>query len=243
MDIRFVLVSPAVAGNVGASARALKTMGFDRMRIVASDLHRDEKAMWTAHGSREVLEKAEMFPTLEEAVADRDFVVATTARRRGLRHEYYPPESLVPMIRNKGAAALRVAVVFGREESGLSNAELDLCDCISSIPLASPYPSLNLSQAVMLYAYMLSPLAAGRLRGPSKDPSGTEEPPAEAGEGREPFRALKGRVDALLRRLDFRGEDQIGRRILERIAAAGSDDIKLLHSLCARLEKYLPGGD
>lgn len=233
MDIRFILVSPAVAGNVGAAARALKTMGFRRLRVVGSELHRDEKALWTAHGSREVLEAAETFDTLEEAIADRDFVIATTARRRGLRHEYYPPEVLVPMIREKEIAALRVAVVFGREESGLSNSELDLCDCISSIPLATPYPSLNLAQAVMLYAYALSPLAAQGTHGPLG--AGSEPEPDEE----MPFRALKKRVEKLLDILEFEEADLVRKRLLERIAPLGADDIKLLHSLCARLEQKL----
>lgn len=233
MDIRFILVSPAVAGNVGASARAMKTMGFLRLRIVGSDLHHDEKASWTAHGSREVLEKAESYATLADAIADRDFVIATTARRRGVRHEYFPPEELVPLIRAKGDAVRKIAVVFGREESGLSNPELELCDCISTVPLASPYPSLNLSQAVMLYSYVLSPLV-GKLRFP-----GDDTPPVPEEDRESAFRALKDRAGKLLRRMEYDESDLIGRRILERLAPLSGDDIKLVHSICARLEKLL----
>ena len=266
MDIRFVLVAPAVAGNVGASARALKTMGFRGLRLVGSELHRQEEALWTAHGSRDILENAEVFASLREALADRDFVIATTARRRGLRHEYHPAGTLEEMIRRKGGAALRPALVFGPEESGLSNADLQLCDCLSSIPLAAPQPSLNLSQAVMLYAYLLSPLApypgrepgtqlparatGSRLRprgpgtalparGPEADFPAPEDPAELREDGGESFRALKDRAAALLRRLSPPAEDQVGRRLLERLAALDGEDIKLLHSLCARLEKAL----
>jgi tRNA/rRNA methyltransferase len=242
MDIRFVLVEPAVPENVGAAARAIKTMGFRGLRIVASEVHRDEKALWTAHGSRDVLEGAEIFDALKDALADRDYVIATTARRRGFRHDYYPPEALVPLIRDKGVSALRTAIVFGGEESGLSNRDLELCDCVSSIPLAAAYPSLNLSQAVMLYAYVLSPFAAGNMRGPGAVEAGVPEYLSESASdgvsGRGlPYRALKKRVGALLDFMEFDEKDLVRKRLLERLAPLSGDDIKLLHSLCARLEK------
>ena len=228
MDICFVLVAPAVAENVGAAARALKTMGFSRLRLVRSASQKKEEAYWMAHGAREILDAAQVFDTLEEALAGSDFSVATTARKRGMRHEYYPPEALVPLLREKGGGGL--AVVFGCEESGLSNHDLELCDCISSVPLAASYPSLNLAQAVMIYAYVLSPLS-GRLIA-EEEPSAAELPV---------FQALKDRAAALLSKLDTPG-DLVGRRILERLGALNRDDIKLAHSLCARLEKKLNHG-
>ncbi|MDR1931704.1 MAG: tRNA/rRNA methyltransferase [Spirochaetales bacterium] len=231
MDICFVLVAPALAANIGAAARAVKTMGFCRLRLAGACPHHENEALWTAHGSRDILDAAQIFDTLEEAVADRDFVIATTARRRGLRHEYYPPESLVPLIRGKDAGGLRAALVFGPEERGLSNAELALCDCVSSVPLAAAYPSLNLAQAVMIYAYVLSPLVL-----PPQQPRG-ETPLSEDAS----FRALKNRAAAVLARLEPAG-DLVSRRILERLAALNGEDIKLAHSLCARLEKSLAAG-
>jgi tRNA/rRNA methyltransferase len=245
MDICFVLVSPAVPENVGSSARALKTMGFSRLRLVKTAAHKEDAAAWTAHGSRDILEAAETFDTLKAALADRDFAVATTARRRGMKHEYYPPEALLPLLREIGGKGLRAAVVFGCEESGLSNDDLELCDCVSSVPLAAPYPSLNLAQAVMLYAYALSPLS-GVLAAPDGKyvfPSG--EAPRSAddflNDGLPAFKALKKRAAALLEALDM-PEDIICRRVLERLAALKKDDIKLAHSLCAKLEKKLTDG-
>ena len=231
MDICFVLVAPAVPENVGSSARALKTMGFSRLRLVRSTAQKKDEALWTAHGSRDILEAAEVFDTLEEALADRDFTIATTARRRGMRHEYYPPEDLPRLIQGKGEG-LRICLVFGCEESGLSNKELELCDCVSSVPLALARPSLNLAQAVMIYAYVLSPLA-GRLFSP-----GGKGSPPDAFSDAPAFHALKERAAALLAKL-YPPNDLVGRRILERLGALSRDDIKLAHSLCTRLEKRL----
>jgi tRNA/rRNA methyltransferase len=143
------------------------------------------------------------------------------------------------MIRDKGPAAARAAVVFGGEESGLSNPDIELCDCVSSVPLAASYPSLNLSQAVMLYAYVLSPLAAGEpvSGGILFGPAGPV--PVSGEDDGMPYRALKRRIEALLGLLEFDEKDLIRKRILERMAPLPRDDIKLLHSLCARLEQKL----
>ena len=231
----FVLVAPAVPENTGASARALKTMGFSRLRLVRSAAQKKEEALWTAHGARDVLLSAEVFGTLEEALADRDFSVATTARRRGMKHEYYPPEVLPRLIQEKGED-VSVAVVFGCEESGLSNHELQLCDCVSSVPLAAAYPSLNLAQAVMIYAYALSPLA-GRRAAPDGRYA-ADAPPRDSPRTESPaFPALKKRVARILAGAKL--PDLVCRRVLERLGALRREDIKLAHSVCAKLEKRL----
>ena len=83
MQFHIVLVEPARAENVGAAARAMKTMGFSSLRIVNSDAHRQPAAGWVAHGSQEILAEASTYATLADAVADVELVVATTARERG----------------------------------------------------------------------------------------------------------------------------------------------------------------
>ena len=230
MDLCFILVDPAVPENVGAAARALKTMGFSGLRLVGSDSRKEEKAQWTAHGSRDVLEGAAFFPNLAEAVADRDFVIGTTARRRGRRHEYHSPEAVLDLLAAKAGSISRPALVFGREESGLSNRELGLCDCLSSVPMAASYPSLNLAQSVMVYAYVLS--SRSGFKGPDPEERNSKGGGAE-------FRALKRRTELLLPKLGFPEGDLVGNRLLERFAALGLDDLKLLHSVCAELEKRL----
>ncbi|MGL5319583.1 MAG: tRNA/rRNA methyltransferase, partial [Aeromonas veronii] len=157
MKLYFVLVAPARPANVGAAARAMKTMGFDAMRLVASRVHEEEEASWVAHGAQEILTQAEAFETLPEALADMDLVIATTARERGRYQHYLTPGEIREQIRSKPSLN-KVAIVFGCEESGLSNEQLAEVDLISYLPLKVSYPSLNLGQAIMLYAYEMSQL-------------------------------------------------------------------------------------
>ena len=158
MDHFFILVEPAVPENIGASARAIKTMGFNNLRMVNPCDFRDGKAQWVAHGSREILDNAGVYKDLETATADLDFIVGTTSKKRRTNQDYYYPDHLKEIISSKQKSINKLGIVFGREESGLSNEELKLCDLISTIRLSRPYPSLNLSQSVMLYAYELSQL-------------------------------------------------------------------------------------
>ncbi len=152
--VYFVLVEPQTPGNVGAAARAIKTMGFRHLRLVnPCDIHQEE-ARWMAHASEDILEAAEIFPTLEAALADIHFAVATTQREREFHFPFFTPKELAaeitPLSRDH-----RIAIVFGREQSGLTNEEIRLCHAISTIPAAVSHPSLNLAQAVMVYAYEL----------------------------------------------------------------------------------------
>jgi TrmH family RNA methyltransferase len=112
------------------------------------------EALWLAHASEDILENSQIFPTLREALADKHFVIATTRRGRGLHFPYFTPEELgqkiIPVSQEH-----KIAIVFGREATGLTNEEIQLCHAISTIPAAASHPSLNLAQAVMLYAYEL----------------------------------------------------------------------------------------
>lgn len=225
MEICFVLVRPAVPENVGAAARALKTMGFARLRIVGSDAHRQRKAYILAHGAGDVLDGIQDYPDLAAALADVDFSVATSAKHRHDRRYNLSPAELRAALAVKGGSVGRVAVVFGCEESGLSNAELVLCDALTSIPLATSYPSLNLGQAVMLYAYELAALPP------------PPAVPADAGE----WRAVKLRLRAALERLEVAPDSPLAQWADERSAALGRDDVRFLHMLLARLEERLPG--
>lgn len=157
MEIVFVLVEPARGENVGAAARALKTMGFSRLWLVnPCDLSRE--ARWVAHESHELLDQARHFSSLGEALAEVDFSIASSARRRLDHDDYLSPAECRQALAGKTGSIGRAALVFGREASGLSGEELALCDAATSVPLAVEQPSLNLAQAVMLYAWELSAL-------------------------------------------------------------------------------------
>ena len=226
MNVSFVLVEPAVPENIGAAARAIKTMGFSGLRLVNPCEFKQGKARWVAHASGEILDDARVFPTLESAVSEIDFVVATSAKTRSVKGDHHPVEKLPEMILNKKESIASVAVVFGREESGLTNHELRLCHISTFVPMATRYPSLNLAQAVMLYAYILSPH-----QGLSEN---TEDPVSK-----HKFKAAANELKVLLAESRIARNPNIYNRIFERLALLGDNDINLLMSVMAALnEKY-----
>ncbi|HAB72809.1 MAG TPA: tRNA/rRNA methyltransferase, partial [Pantoea sp.] len=158
MRFPLILVSPARAENIGAAARAMKTMGFNELRIVASDAWQDPAARRVAHGAGEILDNLRTFDALSDALADIDFSVATTARSRAKFRYYATPQQVEAQLLEKRQWVNSMALVFGREDSGLTNEELDQVDLLTGIPMAQDYPSLNLGQAVMVYCYQLSAL-------------------------------------------------------------------------------------
>jgi tRNA/rRNA methyltransferase len=200
----------------------MKTMGFRHLRLVGLCKHLDDRALWLAHGSREILRRARTYPTLEEAVRGMDIVVGTTAKRRTVHHDRHTPHDLLPILRAKGPSVRRVALLFGREDRGLSNRELGLCDLVSSVPMRTTYPSLNLAQAVMVYAYALSPLGAG---------------PADTDASKRPneLRALKRQSAELLEQIGIAPGTSLHNRIMERLAVLGDGDMKLMHAARRRI--------
>ncbi len=226
MEIHFILIEPAVPENIGASARAINTMGFKSLRLVNPVNFPNEKANWLAHGSVDILNKALLFTSLEEASKDLDFIIGTSAKKRSVKYDYYPASKLLEIIQNKGSAIRNLGIVFGREESGLTNSELGSCDLVSYIPLASPYPSLNLSQAVMLFAYHLSQVGESvNVHNPKTNiPS---------------YSLLKTRIEEILQSTEMDPTSAKYNRIFERLSILGEKDIKLLHSIAIELIKKL----
>ena len=151
-NLSFILVEPEVEGNVGASARALKTSGFKNLVLVnpQTDINRPE-VLWMAHRSEDILHNVKIVPTLTDAIKDMRLVVATTQRRRRFKFPIYTPEEISEKI-EEIAESHPVAIVFGRERTGLSNRELLQCHIHSTIHTATREPSLNLAQSVMIYA-------------------------------------------------------------------------------------------
>jgi len=153
-NVSFILVEPRTPGNIGAAARAVKTMGFERLVLVNPCDFDVPQTRRLAHASEDILEKIQVFSTLPEALQDVYFAVAATNRLREYRTPIFNPEmlgeKLIPV-----SQAHHVALVFGREQTGLTNEEIRACHALTAIPAAVSHPSLNLSQAVMLYAYTL----------------------------------------------------------------------------------------
>jgi tRNA/rRNA methyltransferase len=153
-NVRIVLCETAHPGNIGAAARALKTMGLGRLYLVAPERFPDPQAEWLASGATNVLKAARVCANLDQALAGSAFTVACTSRPRGIA---------VPMVSAREAAARIIevareqpaALVFGNETFGLTAAEVGRCQLLATIPANPEYSSLNVAAAVQVLAYEL----------------------------------------------------------------------------------------
>ena len=229
-NIRIVLVSPIYGGNVGSVCRAMANMGVSNLTIAAPRrLNMDEAHIMACHAA-DILDNRSEFPTLAEAVADCGAVIGATARRGLYRqHAKTPRESAVKALETSRTA--RVALVFGREDNGLTNEELALCTHLIQIPTAEQYRSLNVAQAVMVCCYELFIVAGCYERPQEKSP----EAPSE----------LRERMFAMWRKtllgIGFMKEDKADHMMLglRRILSRGSltvDDVRILMGIARQAE-------
>ena len=149
-----ILVRPQMGENIGGAARAMLNFGLDRMRIVdPRDGWPNPRAVAMASGAGRVLDNAGVFPDVASAVADCDFVFATTARGRELVKEIVTPERAMAMARTMAAAGKKVGFMFGPERAGLENDDIIQANAIVTVPVNPDFFSLNLAQAVLLLSY------------------------------------------------------------------------------------------
>ena len=191
-----ILVRPQMGENIGGAARAMLNFGLDRMRIVSPrDGWPNPKAVAMASGAGRVLDFAGIFESVQAAVADCDYVFATTARGRELTKPVMTPERAMMLARELVAAGKRVGVLFGPERAGLENDDVAWCQAIITVPVNPEFFSLNLAQCVLLVGYEWFRL-------------GSEVPPEVMALGRTEFAS---------------GEDvaRLGDHFEERLAAAG----------------------
>ena len=155
--VRFVLVGTQHTGNIGSAARAMKTMAFTELVLVSPSRLPDETALAMAAGALDTLDNAVIVESLAEAVKDCHLVIGTTARSRRIGLEEFTPLTAMQRVRTvlMDNADSRVAIVFGRERTGLTNDELQLCNAGVMIPANPEYSSLNLAAAVQVLAYEL----------------------------------------------------------------------------------------
>jgi tRNA (cytidine32/uridine32-2'-O)-methyltransferase len=153
-NIRIVLVNTSHPGNIGAAARVMKNMGLKQLYLVEPKLfpHADATAM--AAGANDILEHALIFDTLEDALSDCQLVLGTTARSRKLRHQILEPREAAAQCAEL-SVDYPLAVVFGRERTGLTNAETDQCEILINIPTSPGFSSLNVASAVQILSYEL----------------------------------------------------------------------------------------
>ncbi len=152
MSIRIVLTGISHPGNIGSAARAMKTMGLERLCLVAPKRFPAAEATVMAAGADDVLRRAEVFPDVPGAVADCGLVIGTTARSRHLPWRTLEPREAAREIA-EAAASGEVAILFGSERAGLMNEEIELCQRLVTIPTGSDYASLNVAMAVQILAY------------------------------------------------------------------------------------------
>lgn len=150
----FVLIRPQMGENIGAAARGMWNFGLDRMRITAPrDGWPNQKAVAMASGAGRLLDEAQVFDDTAAAVADCDYVYATTARPRGLTKLVLSPEAAMRDARARIVEGQKVAVMFGPERAGMENDDIARANAIISVPVNPDFPSLNLAQCVLLTGY------------------------------------------------------------------------------------------
>jgi len=151
-NIDIVLVHTTHSGNIGGVARAMKNMGLTRLTLVAPVEYPAPEATWRAASAVDVLENARVVDTLDEAIADCQFIVGTSARERRIPWPVQDARRCAERVATHSASE-RVAILFGREDRGLLNEELQRCNLHCHIPTHESYPSLNLAMAVQVVAY------------------------------------------------------------------------------------------
>lgn len=159
-NVVVVLHEPQDLVNIAGVVRAMKNMGIRRLRLVRPAEFDSWRIGGIAHRSQDVVADAETLDSLPEALADTVFVVGTTARARTAQRNYWRPREVAPKIVHHAREGL-VALLFGREDRGLGNEDLDLCHAAAIIPTAPEYSSLNLAQAVLLLTYEVFLAARG----------------------------------------------------------------------------------
>lgn len=175
--IRIVLVETTHPGNIGAAARAMKTMGFSRLVLVKPEQYPNHEATARAAGADDILAQATVVDSLEAALTGCRLVIGSSARPRGISAPELDPRTGMAQVLTVGNDT-EIALVFGRERCGLSNDELDRCHYLVRIPSNPDYSSLNLAAAVQVLCYELRMSALSALPAPSP----TEPPPAAAEE-------------------------------------------------------------
>lgn len=234
---RIVLVGTTHPGNIGSAARAMKTMGLQRLELVAPQSFPDPQASANAAHADDLLERAGVHPSLEPALADAGLVVGLTARGRRLG---------APAIEARECAALAVAegrrhpvaLLFGREHSGLTNEEIDRCHYVVHIPANPDYPVMNMAAAVQVMCYEL------RMAALSQAPA--EAVPAAEVASAEHLEGLYSHLEQVLDELGYlrRFSPEVLMRRLRKLfnrARLEPAEVNILRGILSEVQRRLPG--
>lgn len=151
-SVKIVLVGTTHPGNIGAAARAMKNMGIKSLSLVQPKEFPSDVAIYRSKAAKDILEHAQVFNTLEEAISDCELVIGTSARGRKVPWPILNPKEAAEEV-SRSSSHHKIAIIFGREDRGLTNEELGLCNLHVNIPTDPDYSSLNLAQAVQILVY------------------------------------------------------------------------------------------
>ena len=202
--VRIVLVEPNHPGNIGGAARAMKVMGLTQLALIRPQRYPDPQAEWRAAGALDVLDGAELFDSVAAAVADCQLIIGTSTRSRSIPWPEVDARGAARRIVDE-APGQRVAILFGREASGLTNDELQRCHVHLLIPANPDYSSLNLAMAVQVVCYELYQYARAD-SGDAPD-SGWDREPATGAQ----LESLIEHWDEVLEELNYLDPDNPGK--------------------------------
>jgi len=234
-NISIILVDTKTPANIGSVSRCMMNMGLARLLLVDPPADRDREAIRLAAGAQDILNKAAVFSTLREAVADHGLVIGTSRhagkQRKNIRTPREMAEAVIPVLGKN-----RVAIVFGNEVNGLENQDIALCNELISIPSSDAFPSLNLSHAVMIVAYELF-IASGNAA-PS---SGIEL--ANAGEVEDFYRHLQETL-LVIGFLDRENQERMMFSLRQVFGRARLDirGVRILRGILTAVEREISGG-
>ncbi len=240
---RFVVVLQETQDivNIAGTMRAMMNMGLYRLRLVKPAIFDAHRIDGIAHGSRQYLDRVEFFETLRDALADVQHSVASTARWRSEQFVWQHPRDAAPeLLAIPATRAQPIALVFGREDSGLFTDEIDLCDRVITIPTNPQHSSLNLAQAVLLVLYELWMAAQGAQHALPEPRRIKRAPPATTAE----LHAMFADMEIALDRIEFfkkRNPAVIMRavRAAGRRAALNQREAKLFRAMAIEVRKIL----
>ncbi|MDT8409510.1 MAG: RNA methyltransferase [Wenzhouxiangellaceae bacterium] len=231
-NIRIVLDHTSHPGNIGAAARAMKVMGLEQLHLVNPSRFPHAQATALASSADSVLDAAQVHATLDEALAGCTLVLGTSARKRSVSQELLEPREAAARLM---AQERPVAVLFGRERSGLENDALDRCHHLVCIPTGDQYMSLNLAQAVQVLTYeMFLAARAGQPQAPGHEP----RPLARAERMQVFFERLERTVRAI--RFSTPGQTETLHRRLRHLfmrAAPDDDELNMLNGILSKTLK------
>ena len=238
-NIHIVLVETSHSGNIGSAARAMKTMGLSNLTLVAPKAV-DEQSIALAAGADDIVCAAKIVPTLEQAIADCQLVIGTSARLRHLQNTLIEPRQCSEICQSfhNANAQGKIAIVFGRERVGLTNDELLKCQYHLTIPANPDYSSLNLAMAVQLVCYELRVAALAQVDAQSKTLGNFTAPNLASAQEIEYFFAHTQAVFEQLGFIQNQGVMPKLRRLYGR-ANLEKNELNILRGMLSAVEKRL----